>query len=512
MDGRLSAAPDHPNLAARKTPGATKTRQMQVLAGTSTCSIWASFNNTFLNLLRAVKERVFFVKSDEGFVTPPKPKTRRIFFSRLSCFVHDIRCHLPSTVPITRRQFVDTYQGRKRVVYENALSSLGVAPLAKKDSYVKVFIKYEKTDFYRKSDPVPRVISPRSPRFNVEYGRYIRPIEERLYESISLLFGSVTVMKGLNALDMASAIQGKWERFKDPVAVGADASRFDQHVSREALEFEHSIYASCFWHPEHRRKFSRLAAMQLQNYCFGNVPDGEVRYTVDGVRMSGDMNTGLGNCVLMCAMFYSYAKSKGVPIELANNGDDCVVFMERTDYDRFVSGLDVWFRELGFNVILENPVYDIEKIVFCQTQPVMLSPGRYIMVRDPRVAISKDATCVTPLRTEKDFNGWVSAVGVGGLALTPGMPVWQNFYNCLVRSGALGPRSNMQTGWGWGVRKLGSGMRIPNAAPSACSRFSFWIAFGISPDEQLCIEKFYDSLLVTYGDNPDVPDFRELPL
>jgi hypothetical protein len=361
-----------------------------------------------------------------------------------------------------------------------------------RDARVKVFVKYEKFNYSSKPDTVPRVISPRSPRFNVEFGRFIRPIEERIFDAIGEVYGMPTVMKGLNAAACGKLIYRKWASFKDPVAVGLDAERFDQHVSQAALGYEHNIYAWCFWRQCDRDRLADLCRVQYENKCSGHVADGWLAYDTDGCRMSGDMNTSLGNCLLMCAMVYSYAAMVGVPIHLANNGDDCVVFMERSNLSRFSSRLKDWFIKMGFSMAVEEPVYDIEKISFCQTQPIFVGPGvcDYIMVRDPRIAIAKDALSITPLRSVGEKRGWLGAVGTGGLSLTGGIPIWQSFYQMYVRS-STGRKSNVETGWGWGVRMLAKGMTRPVMEPTPATRCSFWVAFGITPKHQIAIEREY---------------------
>lgn len=45
--------------------------------------------------------------------------------------------------------------------------------------------------------------------------------------------------------------------------------------------------------------------------------------------MSGDMNTALGNCMLMCCLIISYLESKNIKYDFINNGDDAVLFLER---------------------------------------------------------------------------------------------------------------------------------------------------------------------------------------
>jgi len=359
------------------------------------------------------------------------------------------------------------------------------------DAEVKVFVKYEKTDFTRKTDPVPRVISPRDPRYNIEVGRFLRPIEERIFTSLAKLYGHVTVFKGMNALTSGRAFFAKWCMFKNPVAVGLDASRFDQHCSIPALRWEHDIYLWCFKRRHWRRKLKRLLSRQLRNKCKGYCEDGKLKYLTDGGRMSGDMNTSLGNCILMCCMIHAYAKHCGVKIQLANNGDDCVVIMESSDLGRFSEGLHEWFTDMGYTMVAEEPCHTFEEIEFCQTHPVFVGPNYddYIMVRHPKWALAKDTVCVHSWQSLAMFKGWMHAVGTGGMAMTGGIPIFQDFYQTYINFGKFRKTaSDLQS---WGVRQLSKGMQRRYSPVEPATRASFYWAFGVTPDEQLVLEDFY---------------------
>lgn len=451
-----------------------------------------AFNNDLNTLERAVKERVFFVKEEGKFVSPPRPACGHFAMTLRSSY--NLLCRfLPKTVPLSRPQFVDTFRGRKKIIYTQAAESLLRDNLIPKDAHIQVFVKYEKTDFTRKTDPVPRVISPRSPRYNVEVGRYLRPLEERIFKSIGDLYGHRTVIKGMNSSSSAKCLYEKWSMFRKPVAIGLDASRFDQHVSLEALEFEHSVYLNCFPISRHRQKLARLLKMQLHNHCVGYVEDGRVKYSVEGGRMSGDMNTSLGNCVLMCLMIHAYAVSRGVKLQLANNGDDCVVFMEQCDLPKFQDGLDPWFRAMGFNMAVEEPCLEFEQIEFCQTHPVWVGPkDDYIMVRHPIYAIAKDTMCLKKWNSPGEFSGWMHAVGTGGMAMSGQIPVFQEFYATYLRTGKF--RRNTESEQSWGVRALAKNMTRVYGVVDPRTRVSFSVAFGIDPDEQVVMEEYYRSV------------------
>lgn len=125
------------------------------------------FNNDIRTLHRAVVERVFTVKSKGEFTRPPRPVEGH-FESTMAGVAEELRKLLPSTAPVSHQSFVDSYKGRKREFYQLALEQMreGRSTL-ENDAKLNVFVKYEKTDWTSKKDPVPRVISPRDPKFNI---------------------------------------------------------------------------------------------------------------------------------------------------------------------------------------------------------------------------------------------------------------------------------------------------------------------------------------------------------
>lgn len=479
----------------KRVLGVPRERRYVRVAGVAPDIEIVPFNNDLDTLLRGVLERVFFVKGDGGFIRPPEPKAG-VFEERLSASRRLLVPLLPSTAPVSHQHFVDgCTTSRQRQVYQRALDDIRAGRTSiEEDAELSVFVKYEKTDHTTKSDPVPRIISPRDPKFNIRVGRYLRPLEKRIFNSIAKLFGHPTVIKGMNAQRSAQVLREKWDMFRDPVAVGLDASRFDQHVSAAALAWEHSIYLECFPERKHRRRLSRLLKHQLKNRCKAVVADGALQYVVSGKRMSGDMNTSLGNCLLMCLLVHAYAAHCGVEVQLGNNGDDCIVFFERCNLGKFMDGLSTWFLEMGFNMAIEEPVSSFDEIEFCQTTPVFDGLG-WVMCRNPHTAIVKDSVMLKNWDSDKLFRGWLDAVGTGGLALAGQLPVFQELYAAYVRSGEKREIPRELLPWSFRMLKEGVNRKYGDVHP-AC-RASFYWAFGITPDEQLCMERYYRKLHIS---------------
>ena len=163
---------------------------------------WDIPNNDIESVSHAVLERVFFVKDGEGgFRRAPKPwdhssvkddpnpfkASQKKIQDRLSDFsskMEKLANDTGKVSPISDEEFVSYYGGAKRKCYEAAVESLKDRPLEKSDCRVKVFTK----DEYRKPGGAPRAIQPRSPRFNVKLGRYIKHLEHKIFDAIDEIF------------------------------------------------------------------------------------------------------------------------------------------------------------------------------------------------------------------------------------------------------------------------------------------------------------------------------------
>jgi hypothetical protein len=461
-----------------------KERHFQRYLGVSMIDIRVH-NNSARNLERGLAERVFNVPvAGGGFSPPPVPAPN--VFNRLRRFRRALAD--PAAlgdwhgIPLTREEFVASCPPAKRKVYEHARLSLGRAPLCRQDSYMKTFVKAEKINFSSKPDPAPRVIQPRDPRYNLEVGRYLRPLEHKLYSRINELWGHTTVFKNLNGMQSALSLREKWDRFSHPVAIGIDANRFDQHVSAQALKFEHSVYQA--FYPLEREHLGQLLSWQLVNHGRTRSSDNVVfAYDKVGSRMSGDMNTSLGNCLLMCTILLEYKRQIGVEFMLANNGDDCQLIFDAKDVDAVRQPLEKFFMDFGFSMKIEEPVYEFEHIVFCQTQPVYNGQS-WVMVRQFPLSLAKDTAICRDL-TFRDASIWRWCLGSGGIALYGDMPILGVFYRRMKLSGRYG-RSHEWNDSGFARMVEGCKARGPTVDDQA--RFSFYLAFGVLPQDQIKIE------------------------
>lgn len=494
VPGRLcqtSTAPTPATLLVQKQGGLVKTRVYHAFAAVSATPDIGFYISNLSAMVRAVKERIFYVKMNGVFQKPPNPATG-VFEDRLKNFATLIDKLARYTTPLEPSVFADQYVGRRKAVYQKAAIDNRNKGFDPKTSRIQMFVKTEKTNFTSKPDAVPRAIQPRNPRYLIETGRYIKPIEKQIYKNINKTFKHTVVFKGLNAERRGKVMKNNWDRVDDPVAVGLDAKRFDQHVSVDALRWEHQRYLEYYPRDKH---FRHLMSLQLTNTCYGRTNDGFIKYKTRGKRMSGDSNTSLGNVTLMCGMAHAYLVELGLLdcTSFCNDGDDCVVILPKKHLKKFVDNIYNFFITLGFQMTVEDPVYELEHIEFCQSHPVF-NGDRYVMVRDPRVTLSKDAISVKPIDKYNVAQMWCQAVGTGGLSLVTGIPVLQAYYSYYKRIAGEAEQLSDPTLEG-GFQRLSRGMSYTHKTTTPEARFSFWLAFGMSPSQQIELEKYYDRLV-----------------
>lgn len=525
-----------------------KSRKWRHLCGVSNGTVLGVFNNTLSTGHRAFMERYFYCKTASGFQPAlavdkqayTEDRHLREFWQRV---VDDV-----GFSPVAEMQsVVNSYTGGKRKIYQKAMLDFYANGVCAKDAMLKSFVKFEKQNLAK----APRVINPRSPIYNLLLGCYIKCLEKKFFKAINTSFGSQTshtVIKGLDNVQAAQVLHDKWNSFGTPVAVGLDATKFDMHVSIPALSYEHLFYLavhtvkgndfdavlsrymtgmskrlpdSCRLMPNQvmngqRPLLSWLLRHQLTNRGKAYFKDGTLQFTMEGTRSSGDMNTSLGNCILMCALIYAWARRVGVHVELANNGDDCVVIMESEHLSQFQDGLEEYFTTKGFRMQVEAPVYEFEQIEFCQSHPIF-DGSQFKMVRNVDTSLIKNAMCLVPIANEKDYRKWLGAVGQCEGVLSGGIPIMQEFAAMYRRLGLRVSNkyiTNVMRGTGRAVNNnLTKSYSYKHITDEA--RLSFYKGFGILPDHQVEIENYYKSITVDWtptfvdsGDAMDKPLFR----
>ncbi len=471
------------------------------------------FSDTAENAKTALMERVFYHQTPSGFVPPDIPRFEEV--SRILRPMFRLFASMATVCPpvLLADYPAVSYTGRKRLLYERAVANVVARGERQSDSYLDTFLKHEKI-MVKMKRLVPRVIQPRKPEYNVLVGRYIRHLERPVFGIINRVFGSPTVMKGMDAFAQGKAFATSWASFNRPCAIMLDASRFDQHVSIPMLRWEHSIY-ELFHSQIDRPELRRLLAMQLHNKGCIKTPDAIIKYKVDGCRCSGDMNTSMGNCLLMCSMIYCLLQQIHVSARLHNNGDDCCVIMNESDKEAFLRAVPQFFAQLGFVMVVEEVVYCLEEISFCQTHPVF-DGDNWRMVRDPHVSMSKDATLLRKW-SSKEYYAYLQCLGKAGLALTSGLPLLQNYYIALTKEYELRfnqcPSERLASHVGGVLNQTGMFMMVGNLKSvektvSDAARASFARAFRVLPEVQRMYEEYFlrfrpgENVLLTLPPDP----------
>jgi hypothetical protein len=482
--------------------GTTKPRKLLTMSQFLLGHNVQTHNNSLRNLVRGVGERVLYTNSKQDLPISP---VKDVFEGRLSKYREQLVSSIGYQSPVTYDKFVSYYKGPRKTIYQKAVDSLMFTSIRRRDAYLSTFVKAEKLNFDIKPDPVPRVIQPRNPRFNVEVGRFLRPLEERMYKELDNLFGAPTIMSPYNAFTQAKHLKAKWDTFCDPVCIGLDASRFDQHVSKQALLFEHSIYNQIY----RNGRLKNLLNMQINNVGYAKASDGWFKYLKTGSRMSGDMNTSMGNKILMCLMSLAYLDTKSFKCSFINNGDDCLIFTERK-YLKQLDDLEKYFVDFGFNIKREKPVFEFEEVEFCQTKPIK-SNGIWRMVRNVKTCLTKDVTSLSLGHNIVEYRRCLRDIGNCGLATAADVPVLGSFYAMLVRFGLDGDYTRKWDADNNYYRRSSVNAKCDHNEPDQYGRYSFWKSTGITPDAQIALEGYFDDS-IWGATNRQVCEFNFNPL
>lgn len=392
-------------------------------------------------------------------------------------------------------EWVEAYTGRKRTMYANAYWDLTMTPLNRSDRFLKSFIKGEKVSDVSRD---PRMIQARNPRYNIAMGNYLKPIEHKLYnirgtrQLTKLLPRSRIIAKGLNHTQRAQLLHHKMR--PGWTCISLDASRFDAHVSKELLQVEHAVYLGCY---PADRTLQRLCSWQLVNH--GWTANG-IRYKCPGGRMSGDMNTALGNCLLMTIMLATIMRRLRVSPkrwDMLCDGDDTLLFIPTTSMDllpRVLSG----FENFGMEMKLDNITTDYHNILFCQCKPIVTASG-YRMVQDPNKITAISACSSKHFLHPQTINGFLTVLGKCYLSIYHGVPILQAMAECYIRNGrGVLPRSIEMSGVLYRAKREVEAPTFHDG-PSPITeeaRESFADAWGYSPAEQRIIEDHYAHLVL----------------
>jgi len=479
--------------------GIVKRRKLGVVSGVRHPTLAVLFTNNIHNLAVAASTRVLQMLDKTTNLPKPIPQPDPRAYNNMRWIQQSIVKQVNHSTPYTLDEFVESYDIKaKRDRYRRALDDYQICGYKPAFAKIKCKIKTdEKTKIKPQWNNKPRMISPRHPIYNILVGRHLKPIEHRIYNAVDHVWnqhfdtGSRTILKGINASDIYTEFDKKWNSFRNPRAVDLDGESFDSTVSVDALKFEHSVYNGICRDVE----FAQLLKKQLHNKCSAAVEDGTMKYTTNGGRMSGDMNTGLGNCLIMSTVTLQLVHDLGIRAALGNNGDDCSLIIEADDVEKLTNAASAHYLKYGFVIKVGAVVDKLHQLEFCQLRPI-LTPEGGIMVRNIETCLWKDPLSCSAWMTNEEGKAWMAAVGTGGLSLAGGIPILDSFYRMMLRcADGVEPRPYTLSELGEGKRMLEKGMHRRGLVVDDSTRIQVEESWGISYERQVSLEEYYDNMV-----------------
>lgn len=324
--------------------------------------------NCLHNQYKALAERHIVDRSYIGF-------DRRLFLKSVRRPFHMLWNAMDFTkvAKASLQDVVNGYSGGKKKMYERAKKEVETKEFNKKWAKVRMFVKPDKRIICEAQSKVPRAIQYRKPEFNILMAQYLRPLEEKLFNWKDDQ-GLRSFAKGRNLQQRAQDILNIHSKFKDPVILCTDHSKFDSFVNETHLKTIHKFYLKV-----HPSKFLfNLLKCQINNSGFSVQG---LRYKVRATRMSGDYDTSLGNCLLNFLVLHAWMDLCGIEGHVYVDGDDALVFMEKSQVGNV--NADV-FKQLGFQTDVE--IKDLNTFEFCQTKLIRSDPP--VLARDPIKVLS----------------------------------------------------------------------------------------------------------------------------
>lgn len=392
-------------------------------------------------------------------------------------------------LPVSLLEAVSLLSKAKRRRYLDAYDSLQVSPVSRKDARVEMFIKADKVDHCGLEAKKPRAIQGRNPRYNLELATHMKPIEHALMSWKGLRRGVVRTRvfaKGLDAKGRASLIIKKTRAFARPCVVSLDAHSMDASVLPVHLECNDACYlAMC-----PGSGFERLLSWRKVN--IGRTSHG-IRYSLRGNRMSGDLDTGIGNSLISYVYISAAMRYLGLrKWDILCDGDDVLLFM-----DGRASMVDLKAACLRYGFDVDGDVVEIKSeedlchVEFCRSR-IVWTPRGHTLCRNPARALAcfgvSHRFASVPLAVYRRY--------LKGCAMCESHASWD--------LPLLGP-------WAWTAYTSLEGKPIlddedmwrggvhlsdPRAVPSRVhpkTRRHFELAFGFSVEQQLEFESRNDS-------------------
>lgn len=360
-------------------------------------------------------------------------------------------------------------------------------PLGKGDCKVKAFVKDE---FYPEAKH-SRGIYSRTDRFKIEVGPIFRAIETEIYKHPAFI-------KKIPIADRPAYISRLIEKLGARYGA-ADYTAFESHFVRdmmEAIEFVVYRYMTES-HPCHKH-FVKIMDEVLagENICvFKNF-----QLLLKATRMSGEMNTSLGNGITNLIMLSFLFEKLGVHEVMAVvEGDDSLFA-----YFKGRCPTVEMFKEYGFTIKMESSD-DLSEASFCG---LIFDRDDLINITDPVDALvtfgwAGKFYCHSSLATRMKL---LRCKSLSYAHQYPGCPILASLAKCGLRmTKSYDVRAFIENDRGsclWEREQLREALahheqvrrsRVPDLPIPVNTRLLMHRVFGITPEEQINVEKYLDS-------------------
>lgn len=366
----------------------------------------------------------------------------------------------------TFEEVVQNYSGTKKGRYKAAQIKLVEDGFSAKLARVSMFIKPDRFPVDDIADKPPRAIQYRTPAFNLCMATYLKKFEETLYPELEIGVGRV-ICKGLDNFSRGALFLRKMERFKKPVFVNFDHSKFDSCVQIEHLRLLHKIYRRAVG-----KSVQRFLKYQYHNKCYTKTG---IKYRTEGTRCSGDFDTGLGNSLINVACVL--AVMDGIDFEFMLDGDDTVLIMEQGDEKKINLHK---FALFGFKTKISF-TSDVHKVEFCQSRFCYVD-GQGCFTRNPIRAISNMSISRKVYRPHTAAQ-YLAGVGLCETAMSSGVPILQQA-GIIAQGSSDNAFFDSETLWKMRVHQ--EKFKRPVTMET---RISYHKAWDISPECQIALEE-----------------------
>lgn len=393
------------------------------------------------------------------------PDVREAYLRRLKPFRRFVQAWLdkhytPLDVVPDFEEWIEhtSYNGARREQLRQMHRSLnGGTPSAAASSRVSAFVKREFYMAYKHA----RWICSRSDEFKAYWGPACHAIEQRLFAMP--YFAKSFKAPGSLVNHISQAPRGH--------TIATDFTAFECHFSKIFLEHcEFLLY-------RHALRKADPARANFVCRVLGGVnrisTRAGVRLKLDAGRMSGDMNTSLGNSFsnLMLLLYAAHVAGDDNPWALVEGDDGLLVSATPVD--------EQLFADLNFTIKLER-VDDACEASFCgkifgRDKQVVRDPKKFFI----SMAFSDNAVGVKHRRR----SGLLRAKALSAAFETPHCPVVRAIADWAIRE-THGSKA-VWTPDGYHVTPVG---RAPIFAPSADTRALFERQYGITAEHQLELE------------------------